>query len=87
MNEKELQTLVDKAILDNKEILEKRLKEEIKIKNNIEKCIDKYKKLYGLKPYNEYNPCYQDGYFAKSIQENFSEDIRMAALQEVAKLM
>lgn len=33
------------------------------------------KKLYGLPPYNTWtNLCYGDGYFAKSIQEKFSQD-------------
>lgn len=54
----------------------------------IDRCIDKYKKLYGLKPYDKgYNPCYQDGYFAKSIKEDFCEDVRKEAYKEIVKLM
>lgn len=35
---------------------------------------DMLKKLYGLPPYNNcYNICYGDAFYARSIQEKFSE--------------
>lgn len=41
----------------------------------MEELEEMLRKLYGLPPYDNWsNICYGDGYFAKSIQEKFSEE-------------
>jgi hypothetical protein len=43
-------------------------------------ALDDMKKLRGLPPYNETNPCYGDGYFAASLERKYG-----CTLEELAK--
>lgn len=53
----------------------------------LEECLDKYKKLYGIVPYNDAsNICYHDGFFAKSIADTYPEEIRIRALEIIENM-
>lgn len=51
----------------------------------VENCKDKMRKLYGMPPYDGFNPLRNDGYFARSIAEEFSYAIRQEAERELKK--
>ena len=54
---------------------------------NVEQCVDQLKKLEGLPPYDTWsNHCAGDGYFAASIERDFSPETVVAARKKVKKL-
>lgn len=52
--------------------------------HNLQQCKDKLKKLHGLAPYNTgMNPCLYDGYFAASIERDFTPETIAQAEKEL----
>lgn len=47
-----------------------------------EKCLDDIKKLNGIYPYNEFNPCKGDGYFWNDIRKKYPMSLISEAIKE-----